>query len=86
MSFDSPECVDVNKCTTGQRTLIVTLTVFYWFIIIVAVFIIMYYQVGIGYFYVVTYYYSVVDILLGQYTDNQMCYITLLLFSPALQE
>ena len=82
MCFDSPECVDVNKCTTGQTTLIVTLTVFYWFIIIVAVFIIMYYQVGIGYFYVVTYYYSVVDILLGQYTDtSNVLYHTVTIFS-----
>ena len=69
LSFDSAECISVNKCTAGQTTLIVTLTVFYWFIVIVAVFIIMYYQVGIGYFYVVTYYYSVVDILLSQHTD-----------------
>ena len=69
LSFDSPECVDVNKCTTGQTILIVTLTVFYWFIIIVAVFVIMYCQVSIGYFYAITYYYSVVDILLSQHTD-----------------
>ena len=82
LSFDSPECVDVNKCTTGQTTLIVTLTVFYWFIIIIAVFIIMYYQVGIGYFYAVTYYYSVVDILLGQYTDtSNVFYHTVTIFS-----
>ena len=82
LSFDSPECIDVNKCTTGQTTLIVTLTVFYWFIIIVAVFIIMYYQVGIGYFYAVTYYYSVVDILLGQYTDtSNVLYHTITIFS-----
>ena len=69
LSFDSPECIAINKCTTGQTALIVTMTVFYWFIIIVAVFIIMYCQVGIGYFYTVTYYYSVVDILLSQHTD-----------------
>ena len=47
----------------------VTLTVLYWFIAVMAVFIVMYYQVGIGYFYAVTYYYSVVDILLSQLTD-----------------
>ena len=69
LSFDSPECIDVNKCTTGQTILIVTLTVFYWFIVIVAVFIIMYCQVSIGYFYAITYYYSVVDVLLSQHTD-----------------
>ena len=57
-----------NKCSTGQSILVVTLTTFYWFIAVITVFTIMYYQVGIGYFYAVTYYYSVVDILLSQLT------------------
>ena len=69
LSFDSPECISDDKCTTGQTILVATLTVLYWFVVIVAVFIIMYYRLGIGYFYAVTYYYSVVDILLSQYTD-----------------
>ena len=69
LSFDSAECINVNRCTTGQTILIVTLTVIYWFVVVTAAFVIMYYQVGIGYFYVVTYYYSVVDILLSQHTD-----------------
>ena len=69
LSFDSAECINVNRCTTGQTILIVTLTVVYWFVAIIAAFVIMYYQVGIGYFYVVTYYYSIVDILLSQHTD-----------------
>ena len=69
LSFDPPECISNNKCSIGQSTLVITLTVLYWFIAVVAVFIIMYYQIGIGYFYAVTYYYSVVDILLSQHTD-----------------
>ena len=69
LSFDSAECIDVNKCNTGLIILVVTLMVLYWLVVVVAVFIIMYYQVGIGYFYVVTYYYSVVDIMLSQHTD-----------------
>ena len=69
LSFDSPDCINVNKCNTGQTVLLVTLTVFYWFAIITAVFIIMYYQVGIGYFYAIMYYYSVVNILLSQHVD-----------------
>ena len=82
LSFDSPECISNNKCTTGQTILVVTLTVFYWFVVIVAVFIIMYYQLGIGYFYAVTYYYSVVDILLSQYTDlSDGLYITVTIMS-----
>ena len=82
LSFDSPECIAVNKCTTGQTTLIVTLTVFYWFIIIFAFFIIVHYQVGIGYFYVVIYYYSVVDILLGQHmSTSNILYGAVIIFS-----
>ena len=69
LSFDSPECINNDKCTTGQTILVATLTVLYWFVVIVTVSIIMYYQLGIGYFYAVTYYYSVVDILLSRYTD-----------------
>ena len=69
LSFDSPECINVNECITGQTLLITALTVLYWFTIIIAVFIIMYCQVGIGYFYAITYYYSIVDILLSQHTD-----------------
>ena len=69
LSFDSPECISNNKCSIGQSILVIPLTVLYWFIAVMAVFIVMYYQVGIGYFYAVTYYYSVVDILLSQLTD-----------------
>ena len=69
LSFDSAECIDVNKCNTGLMILVVMLMVLYWLVVVVAVFIIMYYKVGIGYFYVVTYYYSVVDIMLSQHTD-----------------
>ena len=69
LSFDSAKCISVNRCTTGETILIVTLTITYWFVVIIAAFVIMYYQVGIGYLYAVTYYYSVVDILLSQHTD-----------------
>ena len=69
LSFDSAECIDVNKCNIGLIILVVMLTVLYWLIVVVAVFIITYYKVSIGYFYAVTYYYSVVDIMLSQHTD-----------------
>jgi len=64
LSFDSIECVDVNKCTTGQTVLVTVLTAIYWIAVVVVVFIIMYYQVGIHYLYGITYYYSMIDILL----------------------
>ena len=66
LSFDSTECVDVDNCTAGQTVLVILLTVIYWMAMFTLVFAIMYYKVGIGYLYSITYYYSIVDILLSQ--------------------
>ena len=66
LSFDSVECVNVNECTTVKTMLIVALILLYWIAIIAAVFSMMYFKIGIGYLYVITYYYSVVDLLLSQ--------------------
>ena len=66
LSFDSIECLDLNECTTGQTILVIALILLYWIVIIVAVFSLMHFKVGIGYLYAITYYYSVVDLLLNQ--------------------
>ena len=66
LSFDSTECVDVDNCTAGQTVLVILLTVIYWIAMFTLVFAIMHYKVGIGYLYSITYYYSIVDILLNQ--------------------
>ena len=66
LSFDSTGCVDVDNCTAGQTVLVILLTVIYWIAMFTLVFAIMYYKVGIGYLYSITYYYSIVDILLNQ--------------------
>ena len=66
LSFDSTECLKFESCTAGQTVLVILLTVTYWIVIVILVFAIMYYKVGIGYLYCITYYYSIVDILLGQ--------------------
>ena len=66
LSYDSTECVDVESCTAGQTVLVVLLTVIYWIVMVTLVFGLMYYKVGIGYLYSITYYYSVVDILLSR--------------------
>ena len=66
LSFDSPECVNVDSCTAGQTVLVILLTVTYWIIMVTLVFAMMYYKVPIGYLYSITYYYSIVDILLSQ--------------------
>ena len=66
LSFDSPECVKIVSCTAGQKVLVILLTVIYWIVMVTLVFAMMYYKVGIGYLYSITYYYSIVDILLNE--------------------
>ena len=66
LSFDSAECFKTEKCTTGQTTLVVISTVLYWIAVVVAVFVMMHYKVPIGYLYVITYYYGMIDVLLNQ--------------------
>ena len=66
LSFDSPECIDINKCTVGQTVLVTALSLLYWIAVIVTVFIMMHFKVAIGSLYAIVYYYSVVDILLRQ--------------------
>ena len=61
------ECVSVNRCTAGWTVIVVTLTMLYWIVIVIGVFAMMYYKLPIGYLYAITYYYSMVDVLLGQY-------------------
>jgi len=55
-SFDSTECVNVEGCTADQTVLVILLTVIYWIVMITLVFAMMYYKVGIGYLYSITYY------------------------------
>ena len=66
LSFDSTECVNIQSCTAGQTVLVTLLTVIYWIVMVIAVFAMMYYKVGIGYLYGIMYYYSILDILLSQ--------------------
>ena len=64
LSFDSPQCIEINKCTDGQTVLVIAMSSLYWIAVIVAVFGMMYFKVPIGSLYAILYYYSVVDILL----------------------
>jgi len=66
LSFDSVECVSVDQCTIGQTVLVVSLSILYWIATVIAVFIVTYYHVGISYLYAITFYYSMLDILLSQ--------------------
>ena len=82
LSFDSPKCVNVDSCTAGQTVLVILLTVTYWIVMVTLVFAMMYYKVPIGYLYSITYYYSIVDILLSQnLQDSRSLYLTVSIMS-----
>ena len=76
LSFDSTECIGVKVCTIGQMILLIILIILYWIAITVAVFVMMYFKVEIGNLYGITYYYSIVDILLSQnwFLSNRKLY------------
>ena len=66
LSFDSIECINIKECSTGNTILVLALILLYWIAIITAVFSLMHFKVGMGYLYAITFYYSVVDLLLSQ--------------------
>ena len=66
LPYDSPDCIKASDCTTTYISLAVTLTVIYWVFLFVIVFILMHFKVELGYLYGVTYYYSIIDIMLSQ--------------------
>ena len=73
LSFDSFDCIDTDQCTVGQTVLVITMSFLYWIVVIVLVFCMMYFKVGIGYLYGITFYYSIIDIVLGNtllFTDS----------------
>ena len=65
LSFDSIECIATEQCTTGQTVLVITMSFLYWIAIIVVVFCMMYFKIGIGYLYGVAFFYSIIDVVLG---------------------
>ena len=85
LSFDSANCVSINKCTAGQTALVIILTIIYWIVLVVVVFVVTYYHVEIGYFYVITYYYSMLDILLDQnlYVSQELFTVVSIMSSAA---
>ena len=70
LPYYSSECVNIDKCTITWTIVVVILTVVYWVAIFMAVFAVMHYQISIGYFYAITYYYSTVDALLHDTLDG----------------
>ena len=66
LSFDSTECVNKKNCTAGHTVLVILLSIIYWIVMVTLVFALMHCKVEIGYLYGITYYYSIMDILLNQ--------------------
>ena len=82
LSFDSPECVNIDSCTAAHTVLVILLMMIYWILIILLVFALMHYKVGIGYLYSITYYYSIIDILLNRSLQaSRRLYITVNIIS-----
>ena len=70
LPYYSSECVSIDKYTMTWTLVIVILTVLYWVAIVAVVFIMMHYQINIGKLYAITYYYSIVDALLSDNSDD----------------
>ena len=64
--FDSSKCLEIDKCTTGQMILVISLSLIYWIAVLVTVFVMMCFKIRVASLYAIIYYYSVVDILLSQ--------------------
>ena len=65
LSFDSIECVNTSECTAGWTSFVILFSMMYLIVIVILVFILTYYHIGIGYLYAITYYYSMLDIVLS---------------------
>ena len=63
----------------------IILSIIYWIVLVVVVFVVTYYHVEIGYFYVITYYYSMLDILLNQnlYVSQELFTVVSIMSSAA---
>ena len=66
LAFDFDDCININNCSLGITVVIITCVILYWILVIVIILWLMYFQINVGYLYGIIYYYSVVDILLGQ--------------------
>ena len=67
LAYDSPDCINKDKCSVGMTILVIVLTILYWIAVVAVVFILMHFsckfQISSGYAYGIIYYYSIVDIL-----------------------
>ena len=89
LAYNSPDCISVDKCSPGMTVLVVVLTALYWVAIVAILFAVAYCfntkQVSLGYLYGITYFYSIVDILLiaNLHKTDGVFYVTAILSSFA---
>ena len=82
LAYDSPDCINTDKCSAGMTVLVIVLTILYWIAVVAVVFGLMYFlqfQVSSGYAYGIIYYYSIVDILLVNYISEEVTYVVSIL-------
>ena len=65
LSFDSFDCISIDQCTIGQTVLVITMSFLYWITVIAIVFCMMYIKIGIGNLYGITFFYNIIDVVLG---------------------
>ena len=89
LAYNCPDCVSMSKCSPGMTLLLVAVSVFYWIIVITVLFGVAYFlnsqQISSGYLYGITFFYSIIDILLvnNLYLTDCMFYTTTILSSFA---
>ena len=85
LAYDSPDCINTDKCSAGMTILVIVLTILYWITIVAVVFGLMYFQFQIssGYAYGIIYYYSIVDILLVNDISEEVFHLFSILSSFA---
>ena len=65
LTYDTPNCISTDNCSVGVIVLVIALTILYWIIVVALVFGLMWHKVSLGYAYGLIYYYSVIDLMLG---------------------
>ena len=85
LAYDSPDCINTEKCSAGMTILVIVLTILYWITIVAVVFGLMYFQFQIssGYAYGIIYYYSIVDILMVNDVSEEVFHLVSILSSFA---
>ena len=85
LAYDSPDCINTDKCSAGMTILVIVLTILYWIAIVAVVFGLMYFRLKIplGYVYAIIYYYSIVDVLLINDVSEETSLLVSILSSVA---